>query len=118
MAKKSMDVTKLATKLEQISIQYTDRYNIQRTPEWILLKLTEEVGELMQAYLKVTKQTRHAHEEEFSRQALEDEMADVLGMTLIVAKEFNLDINAGLERKWLRHEARNTAALKAQSFEP
>jgi NTP pyrophosphatase (non-canonical NTP hydrolase) len=111
-----MDIQEAAVRLEQLSKQYTNRYNIDRTPQWILLKLTEEVGELMQAYLKVSKQTRHAADQTFDRQVLEDEMADVLGMTLIVAREFNLNIEAGLERKWFRHEDANSAAIEEAEY--
>jgi NTP pyrophosphatase (non-canonical NTP hydrolase) len=112
----TLNINTLANQIEALSKQYTTRYDINRTPEWILLKLTEEVGELMQAYLKVTKQTRHAHSDDFEVSLLEDEVADVLGMTLIVAKEFNLDIEAGLERKWFRHKKSNEAAIAEQNF--
>ncbi len=111
-----MELHTLASELEVLSKQYTQRYQIDRTPQWLLLKLTEEVGELMQAYLKVTGQTRDTATKGDAKTALEDELADVLGMTLLVAREFDLDIDAGMHRKWLQHRQANQTAIDAQKL--
>lgn len=103
-----MEIHTLANRLLKLSQQYTHRYSIERSPQWCLLKLNEEVGELVQAYLKSTGQTRSNSSSQIE---LEDELADVLGMVLILVRELDVDIERGLERKWFRHEADNEKAL-------
>ncbi len=99
-----MDISKLSNDLEKISSAYAKRYNIKQTPEWYLLKLTEELGELTQSYLKYMGQARtNGTEQGQLRRELEDELADVLGMTLLVAKNQNIDIKKAIMRKWLRY---------------
>jgi len=44
-----LNIHKLIEDLEEISDGYAERYNIDRTPEWFILKLTEELGESLKA---------------------------------------------------------------------
>lgn len=53
-----MGLTAWSDEVEQISQQYAERFGVERTSPWFLLKLQEEVGELTQAYLQVTGQGR------------------------------------------------------------
>jgi NTP pyrophosphatase (non-canonical NTP hydrolase) len=99
-----LDVNKLSADLEAISSGYAKKFGIDRTPEWFLLKLTEELGELVQSYLKYAGQARlNSTIEPTLRVDLEDELADVLGMTLLVAKNHNINIEQAITRKWLKH---------------
>ena len=106
-----MEIKDLASELALLSKQYCQAYGINRTSDWLLLKLGEEVGELFQSYLKYQGQTRNTLKGTtgycLAFESLENELADVLGMVLVLADEFNLDINAGLDRKWFRHKLTN-----------
>lgn len=102
-----------AQRINRLSLQYAQRYGFERTDEWVIIKLQEEVGELCQAFLTQQKLSRHASNEGCKTNAIADEVADVLGMTLIVAELFGVDIDAALERKWFRHEAENLKAIKS-----
>jgi NTP pyrophosphatase (non-canonical NTP hydrolase) len=110
-----MDVNQLAASLEILSKQYAQRYQIDRTGQWLMLKLMEEVGELTQVFLKQSGQTRDIRTEGDAKCAFENELADVLGMTLLVAREFDLDIDAGLQRKWFSHQTANEAAIAGRN---
>ena len=46
-----MDVKQLSEEVEQVSQIYAEKYNIERDATWFVLKLQEEVGELIQSYL-------------------------------------------------------------------
>jgi NTP pyrophosphatase (non-canonical NTP hydrolase) len=50
-----MDLRSLTNDIEGISETYTSKYNIERTSDWFMLKLQEEVGEVTQAYLMMTQ---------------------------------------------------------------
>ena len=60
-----------------------------------------EAGELVQSFLRYSARarTRGLTAEELKR-ALDDEIADLLGFSLVLAKRFDVDLLRALERKW------------------
>jgi NTP pyrophosphatase (non-canonical NTP hydrolase) len=73
-----------------------------RDRDWFILKLQEEVGELSQAWNKLSGRGRpRGKSPEELRRALEDEAADVLGHVFLLAEAEGLDLRAAIERKWL-----------------
>ncbi len=99
-----MDLETLTTQFESISAGYAQKFTVERTPDWFLLKLTEELGELIQSYLRYAGQARdNGMSEAELRRDLEDELADVLGMTLLVANHHKIDLEEAVSRKWLIH---------------
>lgn len=100
-----MELRELTGRIEYISAGYADLHDVDRTDEWILLKLTEEVGELVQAHLTSSGQGRdRGTSPDEQRRATEDELADVLGMCLVFAHSQGIDLDEVIERKWLQHE--------------
>lgn len=101
-----VDVTRLQERLEKISVGYGDRLGFDRDPDWFLLKLQEEVGELTQAYLQHTGRARtKGSTAEQIRDTFHQEFADVLCQLLLFAKQHDVDLPAEIERKWLVYEA-------------
>ena len=92
----------LTDAIEAVSSRYAQRYGIRRDVDWCLLKLTEELGELTQAHLKRVGQARSDGNTEDWARRFEDEIADVLGQVLVLAKLAGTDLDAALDRKWLR----------------
>ena len=100
-----MELGEWSERVERVSAGYGDYYGVERTPEWTLLKLTEEVGELAQAHLALSGQGRNRGKSpEELRADLEGEVADVLAMVLVFAGRAGIDAEAALERKWLPWE--------------
>jgi NTP pyrophosphatase (non-canonical NTP hydrolase) len=99
----------LTDAIDAVSSRYAERYGIRRDIEWCLLKLSEELGELTQAHLKRVGQARSDGDASEWTRHFEDEMADVLGQLLVLAKLSGTDLEQALERKWLRwHPSRMT----------
>jgi NTP pyrophosphatase (non-canonical NTP hydrolase) len=96
------DLRSLTDAIEAVSARYAQRFGIRRDLEWCLLKLGEELGELTQAHLKRSGQARANGDAVELTRRFEDEMADVLGQLLVLAKLSGTDLPAALERKWLR----------------
>ncbi|MCI0156643.1 pyrophosphatase [Leifsonia shinshuensis] len=97
-----MEIVALQDEVEEVSAFYAQRHDITRTDDWFLLKLGEEVGELMQAYLARSGQTRDKGRTELQR--VEDfraELSDVLAQVLLIARRFDVDLEAEVARKWL-----------------
>ncbi|MGW7682654.1 pyrophosphatase [Kribbella sp. NPDC054772] len=101
-----MDLKHLQDRLEQISAGYGAHLGFERDPDWFLLKLQEEVGELTQAYLQQTgrARTKGATTEQI-RDTFHQEFADVLCQLLLFAKQHDVDLPAEIERKWLVYES-------------
>jgi len=82
------------------SHSYTSHYGIERTPDWTALKFAEEAGEVVQAFVKFSGRSRHAIDRDVAKQHLASEIADAIGMALILAAEYDLDLRAAFEREW------------------
>jgi NTP pyrophosphatase (non-canonical NTP hydrolase) len=92
----------LKAQFEQASARYADVNGFKRDPDWFVLKLQEEIGELTQIWNKLSgRGRRHGRTDAEHRQALADETADVLGHILLFADQNGLDLAAAIERKWL-----------------
>ena len=89
-------------RLKAISDRYGRVYGVDRGGDWHLLKLQEEMGELTQAYLAKTARSRRDPAE--ARTGMAHEMADVLCMLLLMARDQGIDLNAAITEKWLRWE--------------
>ncbi|GAA1312303.1 MAG: MazG nucleotide pyrophosphohydrolase domain-containing protein [Brachybacterium tyrofermentans] len=100
-----MDLHDIAARIEKLSTQYAEVYGIERSGEWALLKLTEEVGELAQAHLTATGQSRdRGLAADAQRKVLADEVGDVLGMCLVYAQQMGIDPVEAVTEKWFQYE--------------
>lgn len=91
----------LMQKFEKASASYAVSNSIERDPDWFMLKLQEEVGEVTQAWNRLTARGRtKGKTPEEMRQDLSDEVADLLGHVLLLAHHNQLDLIGSIERKW------------------
>lgn len=91
----------LMAQFEAASRRYAEANGLTRDPDWYLLKLHEEVGELTQAFNRKTGRGRpKGRSPEDLARDLADETADVLGHVLLFAHAQGLDLEAAIERKW------------------
>lgn len=97
-----MNLKNLMSKIEKISLLYSKKYNISRDKLWYLLKLQEEVGELTQSYLSMNGQGRKKDKTPKElRNHFENELADVLCHTLLLAQSEEVNIKKAVTKKWL-----------------
>lgn len=98
-----MQISEVAEILEPISRRYAEHNSIDRSSEWFMLKLQEEIGELTQAFIDLHGMGRdRGTTEEERQQALETEFADVLGQLMLFAKHHGIDVDRAMEQKWLK----------------
>lgn len=106
-----MHLNDIAHRIENLSAQYAEIYGIDRSAEWALLKLTEELGELTQAHLTATGQSRDrglTHDEQ--QQVLAAELGDVLGMCLVYAEQLGINPETAIADKWFQYEEISSTA--------
>ncbi|MEZ4741075.1 MAG: pyrophosphatase [Bdellovibrionota bacterium] len=97
-----MNIDNLIQSVESISKVYAMKHGIERSSDWFLLKLQEELGELTQAHLKVSGRARKKDLSDSEiKAALAAEAADVLCHVLLYAMHHNIDLNKAVEKKWL-----------------
>ncbi len=100
-----MDIAEWTSRLENVSAGYAEVYAVDRTPDWMLLKLLEEVGELSQAWLVASGRGRDRNLSEQAQQdAVAAECADVVAMALLVAHRMGVDVETAMQEKWLPWE--------------
>lgn len=96
-----MELKALQDSVLRISDIYAREHGIDRVKagagDWALLKVQEELGELVAEHLRVTGRARGAADVD----KLGDEAADVLGMLLIYCRAAGVDIEQAMQRKWL-----------------
>ena len=93
-----MNLSDLSADVLRISDIYAEQHGIDRSGDWALLKLQEELGELTAEHLRMSGRARGVAD----AGKLGDEAADVLGMLLIYCDRAGIDLETAIERKWLR----------------
>jgi len=85
---------------------YSKAYNIKIDEDFALFKLYEEVGELAQAVLIHRRKSRPEKylPKQASKRELAKELADILGMVIINANLFNIDLEEAINKKWITKE--------------
>jgi NTP pyrophosphatase (non-canonical NTP hydrolase) len=97
-----MDVQQLSQEVERVSQNYAETFNIQRDATWFVLKLQEEVGEVIQSYLMLTGKARTKGKSSAElRVGFHKEVADVFCQTLLLASFHGVDLEKEVEEKWL-----------------
>lgn len=94
----TLNLKALQADVLRISDIYAHEHGIDRSGDWAILKLQEELGELTAEHLRMSGRARGAADAD----KLGDEAADVLGMLLIYCDRAGIDLEAAVERKWLK----------------
>ena len=93
----SLDLKALQADVLRISDIYAREHSIDRSCDWALLKVQEELGELTAEHLRMSGRARGTAD----AGKLGEEAADVLGMLLIYCDQAGIDLEAAMRRKWL-----------------
>jgi NTP pyrophosphatase (non-canonical NTP hydrolase) len=95
-----MELSELERDVLRVLKIYRRRKRVTMDGDWMALKMGEEVGELIRAYLRMRDRPA-----EMRRRSIElaDEAADVLCVLLAFCAVHGVDIEGAIERKWLCH---------------
>ena len=98
-----MNIKDLTKEVEEVSKIYSKRFDIDRDGNWFVLKLQEEMGELIQSYLMMIRQGRSKGKTaEEIKENFHKEVADVFSHVLLLAKFYKIDLEKEVEEKWLK----------------
>ncbi len=98
-----MDFKELEKKVIKNAERYCRECGIKLDEDFALLKLYEEVGELAQNILIHRKKCRKEKylSKEKSKDELAKEMADILGMLIVVSYVLEIDMEEAIKKKWI-----------------
>jgi NTP pyrophosphatase (non-canonical NTP hydrolase) len=101
-----MDLKELETKITEIFEHRAKKDGITLTDDYLLIKLTEELGEFMQAYLIYQKRCRPEKylAEPDAKKDLAKELSDVVCLCLIIAHKLNIYLEEAITKKWITRE--------------
>ena len=96
---------KLTTRVQEVRDRYKKEFpEIRMDRDYLPLKLSEEWGECMQAYLMLSDRGRQKGKTKAQmRVALREELADVFGYLLLFAAHEKVDLDEALEKKWFAY---------------
>jgi len=101
-----MEFKKLQDKAAKVFLNNLKRDKIKNSEDYLILKLTEELGEFVQSYLVHKKRCRPEKylTTEKSKRELSKELADVLGLIFVIAKISKINLEEALIKKWITKE--------------
>lgn len=98
-----MKLTDVVNDVEEVSAQYCRKFSIERDNEWFLLKIQEELGELVQCYLEGSGKARSRGRSEAElKENFQHEIVDLLCLTMAMTKFNNIEIEQVIQEKWLK----------------
>ncbi len=99
-----MTIPEILTSLSLVQEEYNRKFTVTHSPDWFLLKLQEELGEMTNAHLVRTQRTRRKVENpEETKAALAEEIADVISYALLFANSVDIDPEAAIVKKWFAY---------------
>lgn len=97
-----MNVKIITRQVKKISDLYARKFGIKRDGNWYVLKLQEEMGELIQSYLMMKGRARQKDKtKEQIENEFRKEMADVFCHVLLLAKHYKINLEKEVNDKWL-----------------
>ncbi|MCL5795835.1 MAG: hypothetical protein M1338_05790 [Patescibacteria group bacterium] len=101
-----MEFKELQKKIIKNAISYNRKYHLKFDKDLALLKLYEEVGELTKAVLIHQRKCRLEKyvPAKISKRELAQELADVLGLVVINAYLYRVDLEKIINKKWINNE--------------
>lgn len=97
-----MNVRAVTRQVKKVSDLYARKFGIRRDGNWYILKLQEEMGELIQSYLMMKGRARQKDKtKEEIENEFRKEMADVFCHVLLLAKHYKINLEKEVTDKWL-----------------
>ncbi|WP_298966413.1 pyrophosphatase [uncultured Roseibium sp.] len=101
---KSKSLPEMEKAIATVSDIYADRFGIERDKAWYLAKMTEELGELAAADLRLSKKARpNGSSKAELEEALASEAADLFAHLVLFCRDRGISLQDAVHAKWLKH---------------
>jgi NTP pyrophosphatase (non-canonical NTP hydrolase) len=101
-----MELKRLQNDSSKVFLNNLKNDKIKVSDDYLVIKLTEELGEFVQSFLVHKKRCRPVKylPKQKSKRNLSKELADVLGIIFVIAKTMHIDLEEALVKKWITGE--------------
>jgi len=101
-----MEFKELQDKITKIFLSNLERDKIKISDDYLVLKITEELGEFVQSYIIHKKRCRPEKylSSDESNKEMAKELSDILGLTFALSKILDIDLEEALIKKWITKE--------------
>ncbi|MFH0739637.1 MAG: hypothetical protein V1819_00785 [bacterium] len=101
-----MELKEIQKQVAQVFLEHLEKDKIALNDDYLILKIGEEVGELMQAYLVYKKRCRPEKylSDEEAKKGFAKELADVIGLVFAIATVMDIDLDQAIIKKWISKE--------------
>ncbi|MFH1456345.1 MAG: hypothetical protein ABIF40_05350 [archaeon] len=101
-----MEFKQLQDKITKIFLANLKRDKIKVTNDYLMLKITEELGEFVQSYIIHKRECRPEKylSSEKSKKEMAKELADVIGLAFVISSSLKIDLEEALIKKWVTRE--------------
>jgi NTP pyrophosphatase (non-canonical NTP hydrolase) len=98
-----MTFEELQNGILRVAKHYSQRYEVEIDQDFALLKLNEEVGEYTQSVLIHRGQSKPEKQLPYqeSKKRIANELADIIGMAIVNAALFDINLEQAIKEKWL-----------------
>jgi NTP pyrophosphatase (non-canonical NTP hydrolase) len=97
-----MEIKEAQKQCSELLADINNKHNVKHEPDSMFLSLAEEVGEVARELSKKQKNYRG----NFNKEELADELADVIGRTLIIAEDNNINMDKAFQNKLIKIKER------------
>lgn len=101
-----MELNKLQTEIAKIFLNNAKRDGLKVDEDYLVMKISEELGEFVQSYLVHKKRCRPQKylEPKDSHREMSKELSDVVGLAFVLSKTLKIDLEEALVKKWITRE--------------
>ncbi len=101
-----MELKQLQEQITKIFLSNLKRDKIDVSDDYLILKITEELGEFVQSYIVHKKKCRPEKclSSDESKKEMAKELSDVIGLAFVISTILKIDIEEALIKKWITKE--------------
>lgn len=101
-----MQLNKLQDEISKIFLNNAKRDNLKVDEDYLVMKISEELGEFVQSYLVHKKRCRPEKymKNKDSHREMSKELSDVVGLAFVLSKTLKIDLEKALVKKWITRE--------------
>ena len=101
-----MELKPLQDQITNIFLTDLKKYKVHVNDDYLVLKISEELGEFVQSYIihkQMCRPEKYVSTDE-SKKMMAKELADVVGLVFAISTQFNIDLEEALTKKWITKE--------------
>jgi NTP pyrophosphatase (non-canonical NTP hydrolase) len=101
-----MELKQLQEQATKVFLANLERDKIEVSDEYLIMKMSEELGEFIQSFIihkKKCRPEKYLSADE-SKKEMAKELSDVIGLAFVISTYLKIDVEEALIKKWITRE--------------